>query len=413
MNIKHSFLNRHKKPKILTAGLALAVVIPAIVIPAPVNVEAEGKFQFKDVPKTHIYYDVIHEMREKNVIHGYEDGTFRPTQKISRQHAALLINNMVELKANVPLKQYNDIPKSYMYYDDIMTIQRTGLIKADGKGNFNPDQSLTRGEMALLIANGFNLTAKGTHPFKDLSKTSDVGKAVSALYEAGVTKGYEDGTFKENEPLSRAHYTLFLNAALKYQDKKQNEVTPPVEMSMDMTLEEYALAVKSNELFDLDMDVPINEWTRQSFNDPRQKRILIEGQEFVKQTNFQFKSAFGHITLEEPNHVSNLNGGFMATSISFIRKNTGDIDFAIDFTDEVAVNLTREFFKLAYPELDVDQIIYERAKEAREAYAIEKDVPVNKRQFRGNSSFVYQNGYKIKIGTSQFMNFFWIEVYKE
>ncbi|MCM3390204.1 S-layer homology domain-containing protein (plasmid) [Ureibacillus chungkukjangi] len=420
--------------KVLLSALALAVATPAIFIPMDAQtVEAATKYakQFKDVPSTYVYYDIIHQMAAKGIINGYPDGNFKPADKISRQHAALLINNVTTLTPKVALKAYNDIPKTYHYYEDIMILQRTGLIKADSKGNFNPNQSLTRGEMALLIANGFNLTAKGQHPFSDISKTTDVGKAVSALYEAGITRGYEDGTFKPNEPLSRAHYSVFLNSALKYKEKLENEVTNPTtpttpinpttptkpvevpEMSMDMTLEEYAVAVKNNELFDITEDVVINEYTQAFFNNPRYKRILVEGQAYVKQTKLQYKNAIGQISLEEPNHVTNLNGGFMATSIAVLPKNSGEIHFNLDFTDEVAVNLTRQLFKLAYPELDVDQIIYERAKEAREAYAIEKDIPSYQREFSGNSGFVYQNGYKLKIGTNSMMNYFWIEVSKE
>jgi len=168
---------------------------------------------FKDVT---LYADIINHMRAKGIIKGYEDGTFRPNEKISRQHAALLINNVVTLTPKVAFKPYNDVTTSHIYYEDIMILQRSGLIKADNQGNFNPGKSLTRGEMALLIANGFNLKATNTHPFSDVSKTSDLGQAISALYEAGITKGYEDGTFKPDEPLSRAHYAVFLNAALNY-----------------------------------------------------------------------------------------------------------------------------------------------------------------------------------------------------
>ncbi|HCG4536142.1 TPA: S-layer homology domain-containing protein [Salmonella enterica subsp. enterica serovar Typhi str. AG3] len=411
--------------KLALSALALAVATPAIVIPMDTPVEAATKYakQFKDVPSSYVYYDIIHQMGAKGIINGYPDGNFKPNAKISRQHAALLINNVVTLTPKVALKAYNDIPKSYLYYDDIMILQRTGLIKADSKGNFNPNQSLTRGEMALLIANGFNLTAKGQHPFSDLSKTTDVGKAVAALYEAGITKGYEDGTFKPNESLSRAHYSVFLNAALEYKEKLENEATNPTtptspvevpDMSMDMTIEDFKSAVLADKkLFNIENTAGSYYPIERTFTIDRFKRLLIEGQEIVKQTNLQYKSVGSRIILEEPNHVTELNGGFMSTQVGVTPLNEDEIDFNIDFTDEVAVNVTRKLFKLAYPELDVDQIIYERAKEAREAYAIEKDIPSYEREFSGNSSFVYQNGFKMKIGTNSMMNYFWIEVTKE
>lgn len=176
--------------------------------------------QFKDVPASSPYYEEIHQMQKQGIINGYEDGTFRPTEKISRQHAAILLNKVVTFTPKVGVKPYKDVPASHKYYEDIMKIQRTGLLKADKKGNFNPTKNLTRGEMALLLSQGFQLKATGQHPFTDVSQTSEIGKAVAALYEAGITIGNGDGTFRPEEPLSRAHYAVFLNKALQFQNEK-------------------------------------------------------------------------------------------------------------------------------------------------------------------------------------------------
>lgn len=138
-------------------------------------------------------------MRDQGIITGYNDNTFKADMKISRQHAAVLIQRVKKLTPN--------IPKTHLYYDAIMQMQRTGLIKADSKGNFNATKDLTRGEMALLLANAFDLKAKGQHPFTDVSKTSDEGKAIAALYEAGVTTGYEDNTFNQ---MSLCHERIML-----------------------------------------------------------------------------------------------------------------------------------------------------------------------------------------------------------
>lgn len=423
--MKRGFI-RKSSNKFLIAALAAGVATPALVIPLTTeSVQAANTYNnpFKDISKTYVYYDILHQMRDQNIITGYADNSFKPEVKISRQHAAVLIQRVKKLTPTIGLKAYNDIPKSHMYYDAIMQLQRTGLIKADAKGNFNASKDLTRGEMALILANAFDLKAKGQHPFTDVSKTSDEGKAIAALYEAGITTGYDDGTFKPNDSLSRAHYAVFLYRALNYEEsvqkpeeKPEDKPTNPVipELDMDMSFEDFTKVVENDkQLYNIkdEYSMPVEF----AFKNEKFRRILIEGAKLVKQTNFQFKSVGGEIILEQPNHVTTLPPGFMATQIVIsLNSNTNEISFNLDYTSESATDLTRELFKLAFPELSsLDTIINERAKEAREAYAIEKDVYWAQREFSGNATIEHVNDYKVRVGTNQRMEFFWIEPSKQ
>ncbi|MEK5333266.1 S-layer homology domain-containing protein [Lysinibacillus sp. FSL W8-0992] len=412
-----------KNKNIMFLAMASALVTPALV--APLNVTAEvvqtaSVGDFKDVTKSHPYYKIINEMRDKNIITGYDDGTFKPDAKINRQHAAVLIKRVTSLTPIVPEKAYNDIPSSHMYHDAIKQLQQAGVIKADAKGNFNPTKDLTRGEMALILANAFNLEAMAEHPFKDVSKTSDEGKAIAALYEADITTGYDDGTFKPNESLSRAHYAVFLYRALNYEKNNGKPVEEgPVDipkLSMGMSLEDFKKVVANDKsLYSVDPNFEAHKAKENSFNDPRHKKLLIEGVEIVKKTNFKYKAVGANIQLEEPNYVSTLPPGFMSTQISLLyNNNTKDIRFNFDFTSEDTVNLSREFFKLAYPELaSLDSKINELAKEAREAYAAEKDVHYSEREFTGNVIIEHIGDYKITLGAGQRLEYFRIDLEKE
>lgn len=398
---------------ILAIILVIAFVMPIQLVKAS---EENYKTPFKDIISAHPYYDILHQMRDKGIITGYDDGNFKPYVKINRQHAAVLIQRVKILKPKVKLKQYTDITKTHPYYNAIMQLQQTGLIKDNAKGSFDPNKDLTRGEMALILANAFNLTAKGNHPFKDVSQITEEGKAIAALYEVGITTGYDESTFNPDESLSRAHYTVFLYRALKYEENAQNqgeEMTSEKDipkMSMDMSLEDYKKVVANDKsLYDIEPGYNVAEF---AFNDLRFKKLLIEGQSFVKQTNFKYKAAGAYIRLQEPDWVNTLPPGFMATQISIhINNKTKDIWFNIDFTSENAVDLTRQLFTLAYPELaSLDGKIAELTKEAREAYKVEKNVPPGEREFRGNITVEEIGEYKINFGTDSRMEFFHIDV---
>lgn len=410
---------RKKSNKLIMATLALGLTIPVIAIPASDSSAEAATYinPFKDIISAHPYYDILHQMRDQGIITGYSDGTFKPYDKITRQHAAVLIQRVKTLAPKVNLKAYTDVPKTHPYYNAIMQLQQTGLIKADSKGNFNPNKELTRGEMALILANAFNLTAKGKHPFKDVSQTTDEGKAIAALYEAEVTTGYEDATFKPNESLSRAHYAVFLYRALNFEKNAQQPVeenptdTDIPKLSIDMSFEDFKKVVANDKsLYDVDPTDKIPEF---AFNDSRFKKILIQGTDLVKTTNFKFKSIL-NARLEEPDFVNTLPPGFMSTQIDISLSNkTGDMKFSIDYTSEKAVNLTLKLLNLAYPELtSLEDKIKNLANEARQAYALEKDIPSGEREFRGNVTTDYIGDFKVRYGTGQRLEYFWIEVEK-
>lgn len=400
---------------IITFILIITLVFPMQSVKAS---QEKYKTPFKDIISAHPYYDIIHEMRDKGIITGYGDGTFQPYIKISRQHAAVLIQRVKTLTPKVGYKAYNDVPKTHPYYDAIMQLQQTGLIKADAKGNFKPDKELTRGEMALILANAFDLKATGKHPFNDVSQTTEEGKAIAALYEAEVTTGFDETTFKPNESLSRVHYAVFLYRALNYEkttgkpvEEKPTQTDIP-KMSMDMSIEDFQKVVTNDKtLYDVAPDDKVTEF---AFNDPRFKKLLIEGQQYVKQTNFKYKDVGAFIHLREPNWVNTLPPGYTSSQIGILlNSKTKDITFTIDYTSENAVNLSLQLFNLAYPELwSLESKINDLATEAREAYAKEKNIPAGERDFQGNRTREDIGDFKVIFGADSRLESYRIEVTK-
>lgn len=228
-----------KTNKLLLSALALGVMTPAIVAPLPTDATTYSK-TFKDVQKSHPYYSIIHDMTKEGIISGYQDGTFKPNETINRQHAALLITNAVDLPKTTEFKSFNDVTTKHPYYEAIQKLQTANLIQPDKDGKFNPKKPLTRGEMAKIIATAYDLEVKADYKFKDVEGT-EYEDYVKALYSNGVTSGYEDDTFKPNEPLTRAHYALFMNRAENLDPNfvakpiEENPTEPPFTPSLDLS----------------------------------------------------------------------------------------------------------------------------------------------------------------------------------
>jgi len=199
------------KNKLFIASLAFGVTTAAIIV--PVQTEAVVKTPFKDVTTKSPYYDIIHTMRDQGIVSGFEDGTFRANESISRKHAAALVSRAKKLPAVKSFVKFKDVSESNPYFNDIKKLQQAGIFKADAKGNFNPNQPITRAEMAKILTVSFDLKAKDAKDFPDVPKNHPSYNDVKALYSNGVTTG-DDGLFKPDASLTRAHYAVFMHRAM-------------------------------------------------------------------------------------------------------------------------------------------------------------------------------------------------------
>lgn len=130
------------------------------------------------------------------------------------------------------------LPPGGTFWDDdqnthegmIEAIAAVGVTKGcdvDQPGRFCPAQLVTRGQMASFLARAFELPAAGGDYFSD-----DAGSVhednINRLYEAAVTTGYGDGTFRADQPVTRAQMASFLARVIPL-DPIPGNVFPDVE----------------------------------------------------------------------------------------------------------------------------------------------------------------------------------------
>ena len=192
------------KKKIFTSVLASAVVIPAVVVP----VSAETPF--KDVSSTSLYAEAVTYLNAKNIITGYSDQTFRPLENISRQHVITIINKIVDLEPIRDAKTFADIPDTHPNYEAIQKAYRAGIIDGDQNNNFQPNESITRAQVAKILALAFDLQSDKQLPLQDVPPTHWSNEFIQALAGNGITTVTENGLYRPNEKLTRGQYALFL-----------------------------------------------------------------------------------------------------------------------------------------------------------------------------------------------------------
>nr|WP_225942218.1 S-layer homology domain-containing protein [Sporosarcina limicola] len=111
-----------------------------------------------------------------------------------------------------------------------------GVIRADAKGNYHPDKSVTRGEFASYITRSLDLPISTKYTFKDLKANSSLTIEIQNAAGAGILSGYPDGTFRANDKITRQHMAGMINRAFRYMElpvqkkalkfKDSNKISP-------------------------------------------------------------------------------------------------------------------------------------------------------------------------------------------
>ena len=113
--------------------------------------------RFKDVPSTHWGAGAIAFCVENEIIGGYDDGTFRPDQAITRQEAAAILNNAFGLTASTDVSKFTDANRIASWATaHVAAVANAELMNGDVDGAFRPTSNLNRAELASIMMNAKN-----------------------------------------------------------------------------------------------------------------------------------------------------------------------------------------------------------------------------------------------------------------
>ncbi len=111
---------------------------------------------------------------------------------------------------------YTDVT-SKQNQEAIEVLQAVGIMVGDNNGNFNPDQKVTRNEMAVVMSNLMDYRAAtyaGTSPFTDVPTWAE--PYVAACWTNGITSGYTKTTYGGSDTVTTSQAALMLMKALGY-----------------------------------------------------------------------------------------------------------------------------------------------------------------------------------------------------
>ncbi|WP_082786715.1 choice-of-anchor I family protein [Sporosarcina psychrophila] len=205
-------MKKHTNPyqKVFGASLALAVATGTIAVGAPVYIKANEVEipTFSDVKniESHHFYDSVTSLASRGIVKGFADGTFKPNQSVTRGQIASVLAQTLGLDTkNVKNPGFKDLKLTDPHYGGIAALVEAGIVKGYDDKTFKPGGSLTRAHIAKMISIGFNLEeAKLTNsPFKDVKAEHWFADYVQALITNEITTGTTPTTFEPNAFVTR------------------------------------------------------------------------------------------------------------------------------------------------------------------------------------------------------------------
>lgn len=167
---------------------------------------------YTDVKPSQWFSQHIGYLANHTQITGYNDGTFKPYQVITRAQAAALIGRALLYDETKTDTIFKDVPQTSFASGYIQRAVEENIITGYDDGTFKPDKTVSRAEMAILISKAFKLNTNTSikNNFVDVSESMAAYPFILPIIEANVTEGFSDGTFRPYENMTRSEFAAFL-----------------------------------------------------------------------------------------------------------------------------------------------------------------------------------------------------------
>ncbi len=160
----------------------------------------------------------IKELINKKIINGYEDGTVKPGNTITRAEIAKMIVCALGQGETTPALEFKDADTIADWAAGyIQTAVNLGILNGYEDNTFKPSQPITRQELAKIAMVAFKMGESDTVlSFTDNAKIPDWSrKYVASAVDSGIITGYPDGTFLPENNVTRAEACTIISKCLK------------------------------------------------------------------------------------------------------------------------------------------------------------------------------------------------------
>ncbi|WP_336775813.1 Ig-like domain-containing protein [Paenibacillus sp. MMO-58] len=154
-------------------------------------------------------------VKHQRYILGFPDGKFKPSQKLTRAELAAIIARLLNGGSTTLKAEFKDVPSTQWASGYIRIVTDSGIFKGFADGTFRPNQPVTREELATVMVRYLKLeTSMPITPQFGDSDGRWSSSAIEALFRNGLTTGYPDGTFQPGKDIVRLEAVTLINRLL-------------------------------------------------------------------------------------------------------------------------------------------------------------------------------------------------------
>jgi hypothetical protein len=214
-------------PTLASPSISVSPAATSAASPPPVQTAS-----FSDVPSNFWATPFIAALAERNIVSGFQEGTFKPNQPVTRAEFASMLQAAFQQSPDLrAATQFQDISASYWAAQAIEKSYKTGFLQGYPNSVFQPQQQIPRVQALAALARGLQLTAPANAPgilqtYEDANQIPNYAiDKIAAATEAGLVVNYPNAA--DLEPNRRA--TRAEVAAFVYQAMVQAGLAQPIE----------------------------------------------------------------------------------------------------------------------------------------------------------------------------------------
>ncbi len=140
-------------------------------------------------------------------VSGYDDGTFKPDRTITRAEFSKLLNGALKTEKKSSIG-FTDVKNSEWFYDEVRKSIAAGFFSGYENNTFRPNNPIKREEVAKVVSSAMTtggVDGEGATLLSDYNTVQEWAKpSVNAVYNKGYILGYPDKTYRPSKALTRA-----------------------------------------------------------------------------------------------------------------------------------------------------------------------------------------------------------------
>ena len=148
---------------------------------------------------------------------GYPDGSFVPNNNMTRAEVTVMFARLMKQKMDDSQSystDFSDVDDSMWFANYIGYMQQFNIINGYEDGTFRPNNSITRAEFVTIACRFVKNMSNNTSEFADITSEHWAYSYVSFASSNGWVNGYEDGTFRPENTITRAEAVVIVNRML-------------------------------------------------------------------------------------------------------------------------------------------------------------------------------------------------------